>query len=128
MAIAAVSIYNHNNQYDFSAYIMCFLWGLQDSGASCLTNCLAGFEFSDKMTPFGVKNFVQSLSVFVCAQFCSFVIASKDPGYLLTYLLIIGCFGLSAIFLMLFFPFKPTQRDKNKRMENEIEKRDLLLE
>lgn len=109
LAIAAVSIYNHNNQYNFSAYIMCFLWGLQDSGTSCLINCLAGFEFSDKMTPFGVKNFVQSLSVFVCAQFCSFVIASKDPSYLLIYLLIIGCFGLSAIFLMLFFPFKPTQ-------------------
>ena len=87
-----------------------------------------GFEFSDKMTPFGIKNFVQSLSVFVCAQFCSYVIGSKDPDYLLIYLLIIGCLGLLAIFLMMFFPFKQTQKEEKNRMNKEIEKRDLLLE
>jgi predicted MFS family arabinose efflux permease len=57
-AYAIVIIYNYNNEFNYLAYIMCFVWGFQDSGLNCLTRCVLGFEFESKITPFSVFNFV----------------------------------------------------------------------
>ena len=62
----SILFFNNQNNFDyFPAYLMCFLWGTQDSGTNCFINCILGFEFDSKILPFGVFKFVQSLFIFV---------------------------------------------------------------
>jgi hypothetical protein len=56
--------FNNINEFGPLAYVMCFVWGLQDSGCNCLMRSMLGFEFEDKTTPFAVMGFVQSITVF----------------------------------------------------------------
>ena len=58
VGIAIVFVYNKRDVYDWSAYIMCLLWGIQDGGVNCFLNCTLGFEFKSKSTPFSVYRFV----------------------------------------------------------------------
>lgn len=55
---------NNLNEFGTIAYLMVFVWGLQDSGTNCLMRSMLGFEFEDKTTPFAVMGFVQSIAVF----------------------------------------------------------------
>ena len=65
VAISLVLIYSHLNTFSFLAYLMCFFWGLQDSGLNTLIYCVLGFEFEDKSTPFAVFKFTQSIWMFI---------------------------------------------------------------
>ena len=56
--MASVLIVNDKNTYDYTSYLMCFVWGLQDSGLNCLVNCVLGFEFESKIIPFSLYKFV----------------------------------------------------------------------
>ena len=58
-------LFNDKNEFNYLAYLMCFVWGFQDSGLNCLVRCVLGFEFESKITPFCVFNFVQSFFIFV---------------------------------------------------------------
>ena len=57
-AFALILFLNEYNKFDITAYIMCFFWGLQDSGINCLINCVLGFEFNSKIAPFAVFKLV----------------------------------------------------------------------
>lgn len=57
LALSLVLIYSHLNTFSFLAYLMCFFWGIQDSGLNTLIYCVLGFEFEDKSTPFAVFKF-----------------------------------------------------------------------
>jgi predicted MFS family arabinose efflux permease len=56
--ITLLVVFNERNRFDYLAYIMVFVFGVQDSGLNCLINCILGFEFESKTTPFGVNKFV----------------------------------------------------------------------
>ena len=75
--LATVYVFNQQNKYGFSAYLMCFLWGLQDAGVNCLMNCILGFEFESKSIPFSVFKFVQSLGIFIFCEISGVVMGSK---------------------------------------------------
>jgi len=55
--LAILLIFNHNNTFGPLAFLMCFLWGFQDSGANCLIRSMMGTEFDSKLIPFSVFNF-----------------------------------------------------------------------
>ena len=65
IALVVVTILNHNNTFNYMAYLMCFTWGLQDSGLNTIINCILGFEFESNITPFSIFKFVQSIAIFV---------------------------------------------------------------
>ena len=56
--LAVFFVYNHVDQYNWLAFVMCLIWGIQDAGVNCLINCILGFEFKSKSTPFSVFKFV----------------------------------------------------------------------
>lgn len=43
-------------KFDILAYIMCFLWGFQDSAVNTHTQEILGFEFDNNSEPFSVFN------------------------------------------------------------------------
>ena len=38
-------------------FFMTFFWGIQDGGLNTLINCILGFQFDSKTTPFSVNKF-----------------------------------------------------------------------
>ena len=72
--------------YSFSmvfAVLMTFSWGVQDGAVNCLMNCILGFQFESKTTPFSVFKSVQSFLIFVCLCIESLLV---DKEYFLIYL------------------------------------------
>ena len=65
VSITMLIVYNTRNHFDILAYLMCFIWGLNDAGTQCLIRCMLGFEFKSKTTPFGVFSMICSASSFV---------------------------------------------------------------
>ena len=53
--ITLVIIVNERNVYDWTAHAMTFVYGLQDAGLNTFINCILGFEFESKITPFCVN-------------------------------------------------------------------------
>ena len=45
-------------KYDYSTFLMCFLWGIQDSISMSNTCQILGFEFETESEPFGVFQIV----------------------------------------------------------------------
>jgi hypothetical protein len=53
--LTTVILYNHFNTFSlWSAGIMTFTYGIQDSGLNIFINCCCGFEFESKTTPFSL--------------------------------------------------------------------------
>ena len=61
-----------NYRFNALTFVMTFVWGLQDSGLNNFNNCVLSFEFDNKVIPFSVFRFTNSL--FVCAFL---IVASK---------------------------------------------------
>lgn len=49
-------------EFNALAWVMCFLWGFQDSAINTHTGEMLGFEFDDNFTPFSLFNIWQSIS------------------------------------------------------------------
>lgn len=64
-ATVLVDLFNQRNTFGPLAYVLCFAWGFQDSGTQTIIKCILGFQFSSKIIPFSVFNFVQSLAIFM---------------------------------------------------------------
>jgi len=58
--------------YNFIAYLMCFMWGFQDSALHTHTFEILGFEFEDNYTPFCLFGILESIA---CSA-CEIIIAS----------------------------------------------------
>ena len=63
-------------EYNILAFIMCFMWGFQDSAMNTHTQEILGFEFDDNFTPFSLYNIWQSISCFIFQ-----LILSEINGY-----------------------------------------------
>ena len=54
-SIVLVEIYVLVNSFSlFFAGFMCFMWGLADGSMNTFVNCILGFQFDSKTTPFSV--------------------------------------------------------------------------
>ena len=51
-------IVNERNVYDWTAPALTFVYGLQDGDLNTFINCILGFEFESKITPFCVYKMV----------------------------------------------------------------------
>lgn len=52
VTIAYICVY----KYGFLAFLMCFLWGFQDSAVNTHSQEILGFEFDNNSEPFSVYN------------------------------------------------------------------------
>lgn len=60
----AVILYLLLNEYNWIAYLMAFLWGLQDSSISIHLDAILGFEFETNKEPFSCDVLMESISAF----------------------------------------------------------------
>ena len=44
------------NQYNALAYVMCFMWGIEDSATNTHLQEMLGFEFANNSEPYSVYN------------------------------------------------------------------------
>lgn len=64
MALTAIlSVWN--NKFDWLSFLMCFLWGCNDSAVNVYIYQVNGFEFENASDPFAVWNVLMGLSNFV---------------------------------------------------------------
>ena len=49
-----IIIFNEHNKWNYSAYLLCLLWGMLDSGLNMFIYCVLGFEFDSKSVPFSL--------------------------------------------------------------------------
>lgn len=61
--VTGYSVYSE--RYDWITFLMCFLWGLQDSSLNIHTFQILGFEFISQSEPFGVFNILEGISAFL---------------------------------------------------------------
>jgi len=52
------------NEFNWMAYLMAFLWGLQDSSISIHLDAILGFEFESNKEPFSCDVLVESITAF----------------------------------------------------------------
>jgi len=57
ISFGCVITLNVLNTWGPLAWVMTFMWGIQDAGLNTLINCILGFEFESKIAPFGVFKF-----------------------------------------------------------------------
>jgi len=90
-------------EFNALAWVMCFLWGFQDSAINTHTGEMLGFEFDDNFTPFSLFNIWQSISCFVF-QIVNASIDDRDKYFYFT-----GGFTVFAIICCgctFWFPFR----------------------
>ena len=112
-AVALVLIVSETGKYNALDFLMCFVWGVMDAGINMLLNCILGFEFERKDTPFGVYKFSQSLFNCIFLFFQGQVImAPRDnentaEKIYFWWVLCCGAFGLlSMVILLVCFKYK----------------------
>lgn len=99
VTFAFIMIYEFNSL----AWIMCFLWGFQDSAVNTHTSEMLGFEFDDNYTPFSLFNVWQSLSCFIFQIIAAYINDQNDFFYYQ-----VGCtiFALLCCGSTYWFPFR----------------------
>jgi hypothetical protein len=59
-----VVVYIYIDQYSFLAFVMTFVWGVQDSSISIHLDSILGFEFTSNKEPFSIDVLMESISAF----------------------------------------------------------------
>ena len=123
-AIGLVLAVNINDEYNATTWIMTFVWGFQDAGLNTLINCILGFEFESKVTPFGVYKFSQSLFIFAFSLGIIPVTDDKtspNKDRITIYCCAGAAFSTLALASMLFFKYKPEEGKLEKTVDADDE-------
>ena len=100
-------------RYEYSlpfGFFMTFFWGIQDGGLNCLINCVLGFQFDSKITPYSVNKFAQSLLIFMVISGESLLKTRDD--YLFYFIFELAFCILSWLAFNFFFTFRKTGVDE----------------
>ena len=96
-----------NGSHTFSnwAYVSMFWLGMMENNVWCFTNVILGFEFESKITPFGAKQFIETLSIAILSFFISFFQINTLERYRAWF--IFGMiWGQASILILFLFKFK----------------------
>ena len=97
------SIFIEQWHYNFTAFLMCFLWGFQDSAVHTHTFEILGFEFEDNYTPFSIFGILESIA---CSIF-EIIIASTDgQAHFRIYSIVQTIIAIVVCGATYYFPFK----------------------
>lgn len=100
-------------EFGWMAFLMCFLWGFQDSSVNTHAQEILGFEFDNNFEPFSVFNILQCSA---CAIFQIIEIGVVDQRDYVIFTIAIGVIGVLCCSSMLFFDFREAKshKDHNK--------------
>jgi hypothetical protein len=104
-------------KFNILAFIMCFMWGFQDSAVNTHAQEILGFEFDDNYTPFSLYGIIQSLSCFIFQLVVSGV-NTKDQFFnytIFTSITAFICMGATY-----FFPFSVKSYSERKGEHNNV--------
>jgi hypothetical protein len=110
-AAMLVVIYIYIDTFSWMAFLMTFLWGVQDSGISIHLDAILGFEFASNKTPFACDVLIESIVA------CSFEIGSsfvKGNTARLIYIMVMGIIGVLFAFAPFFFEYLPPLTHKHE--------------
>lgn len=96
------------NEYNWLAFIMAFLWGLQDSANNTHTSEMLGFEFDNNSEPYSIDNLMESCGTFVFEIIEAFL--SSRRGYMI-YIFTVGVLGLFMNSCTFLFDFKENHKE-----------------
>ncbi len=100
-----VTAYSVKSQkYDWITFLMCFLWGFQDSSLNIHTFQILGFEFISQSEPFGVLNIMQGIAAFLF-QLIQSKIDTTNQRDVIIYTYCVGAFAIIAHAATFFFPY-----------------------
>ncbi|CDW89596.1 major facilitator superfamily protein [Stylonychia lemnae] len=103
--------------YKFSsfAFLLTFVWGLQDSSNNTLSVEILAFEFTNNSQSIAVSNFSLAMGALAFNFIQGFI---KGKEQYLIYTTIIGFFGILCNISSLFFQFKPMPKDSKQSMKS----------
>jgi len=106
MGISTVA-YAFIYKFGLLAYVMCFLWGFQDSAVNTHSQEILGFEFENNSEPFSVFNIAQCIAT---AIFSLIQIAVENRTDYIIYSITIFVIGLLSVGNTLRFKFREQDR------------------
>jgi len=106
--------------FDWTTYLMCFLWGLQDSAANIHCASLMSFQFVSQSEPFGVFNLFQGFSLFIFEFIQTMV--DEDPNRYLSYTVAVGILGMIATGTTYWFPYIVDGEEKDDLNNSRFER------
>lgn len=110
-----VILFLYYDEYNWLAFAMTFLWGVQDSANNTHTSEMLGYEFEDSAQPYAIDNFVESIACFAFEIFESFV--GNRRQYMI-FNLVVGILGIFMNATTFLFKFKLTKEER-KALRNE---------
>lgn len=96
-------------EFNYLAWIMCFLWGICDSAINTNTQEIIGFEFENSSEPFSVFNTIQCIGNFAFQLVVSTLKTQQD--YLI-FTCACGAIAFLSCGLVFFFPFREQKASK----------------
>lgn len=109
--MTGVTLYSiYGEKYNWSSFVMAFMWGIEDGTFNIQTFRTLGFEFETQSEPFGVFNFVQGFTVFIC-QIVQGQLDVTSQFQLLIYTAILGVLGILSQVAAYHFPYKLSRKD-----------------
>jgi predicted MFS family arabinose efflux permease len=96
-----IYVYNFN----WMAFVMTFLWGMQDSMINTHTQQILGFEFDNNSEPFSLFNTLQCVTCFIF-QLIEAEVDNRE-GYFI-YTAIVGVISFLCCVLPYFFTYRTT--------------------
>eukprot|EP00347_Sterkiella_histriomuscorum_P023537 403334265 len=103
-------------EFGWLAFLMCFLWGFQDSSVNTHSQEILGFEFDNNYEPYSVYNILQCSA---CAIFQIIEIAVITQKDYIIFTIFTGCFGVFCCSTMLFFDFRESKSHKEHHNSDE---------
>ena len=105
IAIASLFViyYIANDQYNWKAYAMTFLWGWQDSCISIHLDAILGFEFETNKEPFSIEALTVSLTTFIFLMIESQLTQGSE---FVIYICFVGILGVLMSLITLKFDYR----------------------
>jgi len=90
-------------EYNYLAFVMAFIWGLQDSCSNTQVSEILGFEFENNVESYAGSTIIQSFGVMLIAGIDIFIVNQQR---LFIFNLVIGILGILMCSKTLEFDFK----------------------
>ncbi|CDW79190.1 major facilitator superfamily protein [Stylonychia lemnae] len=100
----AVLLFLYIDEYNWIAFMMTFLWGVQDSSISIHLDAILGFEFETNKEPFACDILMESITAFSFEILQSFM---KTKYQRVIYISAVGGIGVFCTLSSFFFEYKP---------------------
>jgi MFS family permease len=121
----AVLLFLYIDEYNWVAFLMTFLWGVQDSSISIHLDAILGFEFETNKEPFACDILMESITAFSFEILQSFMTTRFQR---IIYISAVGGVGVFCTLCSYFFDYRPDAlHDSDVRRSGKIHRKSFIL-